>query len=261
VSEPRISVIIPARNEAALIGAAIDRAGAGAPGEIIVADGGSGDGTAEVAAARGARVVRADPGRGRQMNRGAAAASGDVLLFLHADTLLPVGYEKHVMAILEQDGVSAGAFGLSIDAAHRSLRVVERAVNWRSRRLGMPYGDQAIFVRAVTFRRAGGFPDVAAMEDFDLVRRLRKMGRVEIAPARVVTSARRWLCCGVWRTTVLNQLCVAAYLAGVPADRIASWRRMPGGTHSAAARGGGVVRGDCTHDSLRSLCVPPRRTL
>jgi rSAM/selenodomain-associated transferase 2 len=212
-----------------VIGAAIDRAGEEAHGEIIVADGGSTDGTAAVAEARGARVVGSEPGRGRQMNRGAAAATGDVLLFLHADTLLPAGYEKHVVSVLQQDGVSAGAFELSIDAPHRSLRVIERAVNWRSRLLGMPYGDQAIFVEAAMFRRAGGFPDVGAMEDFELVRRLRRSGRVAIAPAQVVTSARRWLGCGVWRTTALNQLCVAAYLMGVPADRIAVWRNMNDG--------------------------------
>ncbi|MHC4081034.1 MAG: TIGR04283 family arsenosugar biosynthesis glycosyltransferase [Planctomycetota bacterium] len=229
MSEPRVSVVIPARNEASVIGAAIDRAGEEAHGEIIVADGGSTDGTAAVAEARGARVVGSEPGRGRQMNRGAAAATGDVLLFLHADTLLPAGYEKHVVSVLQQDGVSAGAFELSIDAPHRSLRVIERAVNWRSRLLGMPYGDQAIFVEAAMFRRAGGFPDVGAMEDFELVRRLRRSGRVAIAPAQVVTSARRWLGCGVWRTTALNQLCVAAYLMGVPADRIAVWRNMNDG--------------------------------
>jgi len=247
LSEPRISVIIPARNEAGVIAAAIDRAGEGAPREIIVADGGSSDGTAAVAESHGARVVGSAAGRGRQMNHGAAAATGDMLLFLHADTLLPAGYERHVVAVLQQDGVSAGAFELSIDAPHRSFRVIERAVNWRSRRLGMPYGDQAIFVQAAMFRRACGFPDVAAMEDFELVRRLRTMGRVAIAPARVVTSARRWLCCGVWRTTALNQLCVAAYLMGVSVERIAAWRNMPGGrvgwpAPSAAGRGRPRVR-------------------
>jgi rSAM/selenodomain-associated transferase 2 len=236
VSGAGISVIIPARNEEPVVSATIDRAAEGGPAQIIIADGGSSDATAAVAEAHGARVVLSEPGRGRQMNRGAAVATGEVLLFLHADTLLPPGYEQHVVRVLGQGGVCAGAFGLSIDALGRALRAVERAANWRSRVLGMPYGDQAIFVPAATFRRAGGFPDTGAMEDFELVRRLRRLGRIAIAPIPVVTSARRWLRCGLLRTTVLNQACVAAYLAGVSGDRIATWRRMPGGVHGQGER-------------------------
>jgi rSAM/selenodomain-associated transferase 2 len=240
ISEPRISIVIPAYNEATAIGAVIDRAAAGAPREIIVADGGSSDDTAAVAEARGARVVRSDPGRGRQMNRAVAAASGEVLLFLHADTLLPAGFEEHVVRVLDRAGVCAGAFRLAIDGPHRALRVIERAINWRSRVLDMPYGDQAIFVKAATFRRAGGFPDAAAMEDFELVRRLRRLGRIAIAPAAVVTSARRWRRYGVWRTTALNQACVAAYLLGVSPDRIADWRRMADARATALLEGQAV---------------------
>ncbi|MHC4220651.1 MAG: TIGR04283 family arsenosugar biosynthesis glycosyltransferase, partial [Planctomycetota bacterium] len=141
------------------------------------------------------------------------------------DTLLPPGYQEHVGRVLEKSGVCAGAFALSIDGPGGSLRIVERAVGWRSRVLGMPYGDQAIFVRAATFRAAGGFPEIAAMEDFELVRRLKRSGRIVIAPASVVTSARRWQRCGVWRTTMLNLACVAAYRLGVSPDRISTWRR------------------------------------
>jgi rSAM/selenodomain-associated transferase 2 len=222
---PRISVIIPALNEADVLGPVLARVAAAEPWELILADGESTDGTAEVARSYGARIVRSQAGRGRQMNRGATAATGDVLLFLHADTYLPVAWPGHVRRLLARRGVVAGAFSLATDAPLRALRLVERVANWRSRVLGLPYGDQAIFLRTETFRRIGGYPDVAAMEDFELVRRLRRLGRVAIAPEPVVTSARRWRHSGVGRTTCMNQLCVAAYLAGISADRIARWRK------------------------------------
>ncbi len=217
----KISVIIPTLNEEQCVGAAVVRAAAAY--EVIVTDGGSSDGTVAVATTHGARVVTSAPGRGRQMNRGAAEAAGDTLLFLHADTLLPGGFETHVARVLS-GGACAGAFRLQIDSPQWSLRVIERAVNVRSRVFGMPYGDQALFLRAAIFGELGGYADIAAMEDFDLVRRLRRRGRIEVAEACVVTSARRWLRCGVIRTTVLNQALVLAWLGGVSADRIARWR-------------------------------------
>ncbi len=226
----RISVIIPALDECAVIANAIDRVREGEPWEIIVVDGHSLDATAAVAGAHGARVVTSEPGRGRQMNAGAAIATGDVLLFLHADTALPVGVTDHVARAMAgpapgaRPGIIAGAFGLRIDAPHRSFRLIEAAVDRRSRWLGMPYGDQAIFLRAATFRAVGGYPETDAMEDFAMIRRLRKLGRIGIVPESVTTSARRWLSGGVWRTTLMNQVCVWAWLAGVSSSRIASWR-------------------------------------
>ncbi len=236
----RISVIIPALDERDVIGAAVDRARMNErcePSEIIVVDGGSVDGTPAVAEARGACVVASPPGRGRQMNTGAAVATGDVLLFLHADTALPVGYAGHVGHVLARRGVAAGAFQLRIDAPNHALRLIEAAVNRRSRWLGMPYGDQAIFMPATTFRAVGGYPEAEAMEDFAIIRRLRRLGRISIAPTHVTTSPRRWLACGVWRTTLLNQVCVTAWLAGVSGHRIARWRGAAcpsGGTTHAA---------------------------
>ncbi len=251
----RISVVIPARNEAASIGPVIDRALEAAPLEVIVVDGQSTDGTAAVAEAHGARVVASPPGRGRQLNCGAAAAAGDVLLLLHADTFLPRRFGAHIGRILAGRGVCAGAFRLRIDAPGGAFRMIERAVNWRSRLLQMPYGDQGIFLDAATFRRVGGCPDIPAMEDFELVRRLRRLGRIEIAEAAVVTSARRWARHGIRRTTMLNQACIAAYLLGVSAHRIAGWRetveaeaasgeKSPAGArHSSAGRSSRDSRG------------------
>jgi rSAM/selenodomain-associated transferase 2 len=220
----RLSVVIPALDEAALIGPVIDRARAAPWCEVIVVDGGSHDTTAALAAQHGARVITAPPGRGRQMNAGAAVAGGAALLFLHADTLLPAGFDVHVEEALSRPGVVAGAFTLRIDSPRRALRLIERGVDLRARRLHLPYGDQAIFLRAATFHDAGGFADVPLMEDYDLMRRLRRRGRIEVDGAAVLTSARRWERQGVFRTTLRNQLCIAAWHLGVSPARLAAWR-------------------------------------
>ncbi len=222
----RLSVVIPALNEQRCIGEAVDSATTGDPHEVIVVDGESRDHTAAIAKSHGAAVLTSSPGRGIQLHCGARAARGNRLLFLHADCLLPPTYTHHVQEILAQPRVAAGAFRLRIDGSHSrwSLRIIEKLVGLRCRVLGMPYGDQAMFMGADEYHRAGGFPPIPVMEDFELVRRLRKIGRVQIAPAPVLVSPRSWLTRGVWRTTLLNQFCVAAHLVGVPPDRIASWR-------------------------------------
>lgn len=220
----RISVIIPARNEEHTIGPVLDRLRSGIVWEVIVVDGGSCDRTRDIARLYGATVIQAQASRGRQLNAGAEVATGDTLLFLHADTLLPPGFEQHVFSILADQETSAGAFCLGIDVRWRSLRLIEKTVYYRSKLLQMPYGDQAIFVRAKVFHRVGGYPDWPVMEDYALVRRLRRVGRIEIAQAAVLTSARRWLDHGVWRTTLRNQACIAAYWLGVSPFRIARFR-------------------------------------
>ncbi|MEE9296895.1 MAG: TIGR04283 family arsenosugar biosynthesis glycosyltransferase [Phycisphaerae bacterium] len=220
----RLSVIIPARNEEGTIARVLECLCDANLWEVIVVDGQSDDRTREIAHLHGALVIQSQPGRGRQLNIGAAGATGDTLLFLHADTLLPPKFDEHVFRVLARPRTSAGAFRLRIDAPGASLRLIEQMVNYRSRFLQMPYGDQAIFVKADAFRRVGGFPQLPVMEDYELVRRLRRLGRIEIAPAAVVTSARRWLTGGVWRTTLYNRVCVAAYRLGVHPDLIARWR-------------------------------------
>ena len=220
----RISIVIPTLNEAGRIGGALERLRQADIHEMIVADGGSGDGTADIAEACGATVVRCERGRGRQLNAGAERAGGEVLLFLHADTSLPARFETRVREIVERPGVAAGAFDLRIDGHGDRYRLIERGVAIRSRYLGLPYGDQALFMTTETFQSVGRYPEFPAMEDFELVRRLRRIGRIAIAAEHVVTSARRWSKRGVWRTTTLNAACVAAYLCGVSPQRIASWR-------------------------------------
>ena len=219
----RIAVIIPALNEARHIADAINSARDEAD-ELIVADGGSTDDTVRIAARLGARVIGAPSGRGAQLAAGAAEATAELLLFLHADTRLPAGWSRQVREALVRPDVAGCAFRLSIDVPGRFLRAVERAVAWRSRVLQLPYGDQAIAVRRETYEQIGGIRPLAVMEDFDFVRRLKRRGRIVLLDAAVVTSGRRWRQRGAVRTTLVNQLCIAAFLLGVSPDRIATLR-------------------------------------
>jgi rSAM/selenodomain-associated transferase 2 len=218
-----ISVIVPALDEEKAIGAALEAALDACDVEVIVSDGGSTDKTAVVVRGLGARFVVSRPGRAAQMNAGASLAQGDFLVFLHADTLLPKGYDARVRDILGDRGVAAGAFRLGIGAGGTGFRAIERFANWRSKFLGMPYGDQAIFVRTRLFRLAGGFPEIPIMEDFEFMRRIRSLGRIELAGAAAVTSPRRWCTLGILRTTLINQIIIAAFCLGVRPDRLARW--------------------------------------
>ncbi len=224
-SEPRISVVVPALNEAGSIRVTLDGVALGRNVEVIVVDGGSTDATAVVAAEAGAQVVTSPPGRGGQLNAGAAVAGGDLLLFLHADTLLPPGWDEHVRTMLAGPEVAVGAFRLAIDGAGLALRFPAAWANLRSRGPGVPYGDQALCVRAADFRAAGGFPAIPLMEDYAFVRSMRRRGRVVLAPASVLTSARRWRALGTLRTCLLNQAILTAYRLGASPERLARWYR------------------------------------
>ena len=219
----RISIIIPTLNEAAYLGRTLEALRGAACLETIVVDAGSRDGTPEIAQAHGCRVLTTPPGRAGQMNAGAAVATGSVLLFLHADTLLSQDFERHIQASLARPGVAAGAFRLSIEDACGTLRFIQWAANLRARWLQMPYGDQAIFLTAESFHAIGGFPDLPIMEDFEMVRRLRRRGRIAVANASVTTSARRWNTIGPLRTTWMNQMVVLGYYLGLSPERLARW--------------------------------------
>jgi rSAM/selenodomain-associated transferase 2 len=222
-----ISVIMPVLNESVNLQRAIDSTQPSDNIEVIIVDGGSTDDTCQVAAARGIKVIVSPPGRSKQMNLGAAAATGDILLFLHGDSRLPEGFDQLIRQVMSGDQPPiAGAFRLGIEAPQASLRWVERGVNWRSQVCQMPYGDQGIFLRAKVFKEIGGFPDLPIMEDFELMRRLRQQGKILIVPQPVMTSARRWLQKGILKTTVINQLMVLGYLGGVsPARLVELYRR------------------------------------
>jgi len=225
-SLPGISIVIPAVNEEDTIGQALESTqGAKRVLERIVVDGGSRDGTVREALDHGARVIESVAGRSRQMNEGARRALGELLVFLHADTRLPAGYENHVHRILGRSGTVAGAFRLAIDDCFPGLRWIEKLAHFRSVRMRMPYGDQAIFLAKETFFRVGGFPEMPIMEDFELMRRLGRQGRIEIAPAPVLTSARRYHELGFFKTTFVNQAIILAYLCGISPERLSNWYR------------------------------------
>jgi len=219
----KISVIIPTLNEVENLPNAIASIQPQTNIEVIVVDGGSEDGTIELAKSLGVKVISSPPGRARQMNTGALAASGEILLFLHADTQLPSGFDVMIPMALLQPGVVAGAFTLQIDAPLWGLRLVEWGVKWRSHFWQLPYGDQAIFVTANIFTARGGFPQLPIMEDFELIQQLKRLGKVTIIPAPVITSPRRWLQRGIIQTTLLNQIVIIAYLLGVTPEQILRW--------------------------------------
>ena len=160
------------------------------------------------------------PGRANQMNAGAAIATGDILLFLHADTKLPHDYAGLIINTLAQPKVIAGAFELNIDSQKQSLRFIEAMVKMRSHWFSLPYGDQALFIKRSTFEKIGGFPDLPIMEDFALVKQLKRQGKIAIAPAAVTTSSRRWEKLGVWQTTIINQLIILGYYLGISPDKL-----------------------------------------
>jgi len=215
-----ISVIIPALNEAHNIAETITSVGQKSKTEIVVVDGGSLDDTVSIAKKLGAKVIKSFPPRSRQMNQGADAASKDILLFLHADTRLPKNFDRCIFRALNQQGIAAGAFELRIDSPVLSLRFIERMANWRSRCFKMPYGDQAIFMFSKVFHQTGGFPNIPIMEDFELIRRLQKIGDVVTLPVPVMTSPRRWMNHGILKTTLINQLVVISYFMGISSDTI-----------------------------------------
>lgn len=222
----RLSIIIPALNEAEQLPETLRAIGASQDDalEVIVVDGGSSDATLDIAQQYGCRTLVSRPGRGRQMNAGAALATGENLLFLHADTLLPSGYQSAIENCLSAGHV-AGAFRLSIAANSLGLRWVAWGANARSRYRQFPYGDQGIFLRSQEFFSLGGYRDMALMEDFQLVDRLRRSGRVGLLEQSICTSGRRWQMRGVLKTTLINQLCIVAYRLGCSSETIAKLYR------------------------------------
>lgn len=219
---PTLSIIVPTLNEGAQLAgqlAALDALRARGA-ELLMVDGGSSDNTADVAARCGATVLFAPRGRALQMNAGAAASQGAVLLFLHADTGLPPQADQLIAAAL-QAGALWGRFDVRINSSHPMLRVVERMMNWRSRLTGIATGDQAVFVRRSAFEAAGGFPEIALMEDIALSRVLLRQGHPACLRETVRTSGRRWEKNGVWRTIWLMWRLRAAYFFGADPARLA----------------------------------------
>lgn len=226
--KPLLSVIIPTLDEAVTIGPILARLYHADTIEVIVSDGGSRDDTREIADQSGASVLRVPGGRAAQQNAGAAAANGRLLLFLHADTLPPDGYADMIRQALDSPTTVAGAFRFQTDASQAVMRLIERTTNFRARVFQAPYGDQGLFMEKRVFDEEGGYAALPVMEDFELLWRLRRRGTIVTLPSSAVTSARRWQQLGVFRTTLINQIMIAGFLAGVPPQRLARLYRNSG---------------------------------
>lgn len=219
-----LSVIIPTLNEEVRLPLLLDRLKEAGTHEIIVADGGSHDRTVEIAQQAGVRIISTEKGRASQMNRAATMATGEFLLFLHADTMPPPKYQQVITRLLQSPATSAGAFRFGLTGDLPSAPLIESLVYLRCRLLGTPYGDQGLFMRRLIFQHLGGYPDWQMMEDLHLVRQLKRLGPVCMAEETARTSTRRWEEFGIVRTFLSNQLMLATYHLGVSPKCIARFR-------------------------------------
>jgi len=224
-----ISIIIPVWKEASIINQFIGHILSlkyDDSFEVIVVDGSPEGETVHSIHEKTVKKFMAQRGRARQMNKGAVHAGGKILLFLHADTLLPEGALQRISALMEKGAVVAGAFELGIDSARPVFRIIEKAASLRSRILRIPYGDQAIFIRKDYFRALGGFREIPLMEDVELMRRIKKAGdRISIIPEKVKTSPRRWEKEGILFCTLRNWTLISLYFLGVSPERLAKFYR------------------------------------
>ncbi|MBI4805997.1 MAG: TIGR04283 family arsenosugar biosynthesis glycosyltransferase [Desulfovibrio sp.] len=222
---PSFSVIVPVLGEEDLVNRLVDHirtVGYGRQVEIIIADGHPQRSTLAAIARPGVLAVPAPRGRARQMNAAARYASGDILVFLHADSTLPAGAFEAMEQVLEGADNVGGAFDLGIRSNRFSLKLIAQMASFRSRLTRVPYGDQAIFLTRRVFETLGGYTDMPVLEEVDLMLRLRRAGmRIGFARGRAVTSPRRWEAEGVWRRTFTNWAIIVLYHLGVPAERLA----------------------------------------
>lgn len=224
---PALSIILPVLHEEEIIHAAVTRLLAMRNKhavEIIVVDGDPAAGTIGGIAHPGVITVAAERGRALQMNRGAAIATGEILLFLHADTVLPEDAPALISNAMHDKRCAAGAFNLGIDSERGIFRITERYAAIRSRLTRIPFGDQAIFIRRDYFRSIGGYYPVPIMEDVELMQRVKERGdAIVLIPRKVLTSPRRWEREGIFFCTIRNLALQAAYALGVPPERLAGW--------------------------------------
>jgi len=215
-----LSIVIPTLDEEAVLGATLESALPHAD-EMIVSDGGSVDRTRAIARGLGVEPIVGPPGRGGQIRRGTDRASGDVILILHADTLLPAAAGERVREAVA-GGAVGGGFLVRFEGGPATYRLGERFVNWRTRVGRSPLGDQGQFTSREALERLGGFRDWPILEDVDFIRRLRRLGRIAVIPEPVRTSSRRFTARGGLRTVAVNWLIFGLYIAGVSPHRLAA---------------------------------------
>jgi rSAM/selenodomain-associated transferase 2 len=209
----QLSIVVPTLNEERILGKTLSMLKLTNEGELIVSDGGSTDHTVSIARefTDNVFVTTTGKGRGHAMNYGAKRAHGEILLFLHADCILPHGAFMIIRETLNNNGVAAGAFNLSIDHPAFRFRVIEAGANLRSRITAIPYGDQGIFMKKELFDRLGGFADIALMEDIEISRRMKNLGKIVFVGPPIKASARRWLMEGVFHTTFRDWFIALSY--------------------------------------------------
>lgn len=209
------SIIIPTFNEEENIGRCLETV-VNIPGiEVIVSDGGSTDKTVEMAGGyRDVKVVSSIRGRGVQMNAGASYAHGGILLFLHADSILSREVILKIPCVFKNNSIVGGAFKIRLLSDRLPYRLIEAGINFRSRLLKLPYGDQGLFVKRSVFKKLGGFGGMAVCEDLDFIWRLKKLGEIAILDEEILSSVRRWENSGVLRTSLRNQFLLASYVLG-----------------------------------------------
>lgn len=223
-NQTKISIIIPVFNEAANIEKILNQFNFAQDKEIIFVDGGSTDNTVNLIKKKGFHIINSPvKKRSYQMNLGAKKAQGNILLFLHGDTVLSDNYLDSIENILNQKDVVAGAFQLRINDPRIAFRLLEILINWRSNIFSLPYGDQGIFIKKSIFQEIKGFPDIPIMEDFTLIKMLQKKGTIKISKLSVITSARRWQKLGILKTTLINQVIIVGYYLGFDLDKLASF--------------------------------------
>jgi len=222
---PEISIIIPVLNEAECILQTLSALQVLRPAgnEVVVVDGGSEDGTVSISRPLSDQMIKAPRGRSRQMNAGAKAASGEIFLFLHADTCLPQNGDRLIIDALKRYDKEWGRFDIRLSGTQPLLRIVECLMNWRSRLTGIATGDQGIFVKRKLFEAVGGFPDIDLMEDIALSKILKRFGPPLCLRERVMTSSRRWEKSGIVRTVLLMWRLRIYYALGLNPQHLARW--------------------------------------
>ncbi len=222
----QISIIIPTFNEAQCLSETLAQIQQLSPHQVIVSDGGSNDNTVEIANKFTEYVIKGPSGRAPQMNAGAQIATGDIFLFLHADSRIePASYNKMLHSMKDPEKIG-GAFSLFIDSEKWSLKLITRLANIRSKYLGMAYGDQAFFVKSTIFHQMNGFVELPICEDIDFFKRLRKLGSVVLLKEKALTSPRRWTKEGIWFTTLRNILIATLFKLGFPPRILTKWYQI-----------------------------------